>query len=206
MWYVFPASNTALLPRSTAQRQSSVTLNPLQCNATALTEVGLPPMMEPHEASNGRSPRWSRRTVLHSLLPSSVSIKVKHRRSRHALSGSRAGFQVKTPPVRSQNINTGEYKNLSHVESLVHRGEAAFIGDDRKQWRFLQDYEQKRLRWEILKASEQALFDCFTEGETKRRVWQTLNTGRNPMSDGPKMRVRQFAPVYVPPPAVPVEA
>jgi hypothetical protein len=107
--------------------------------------------------------------------------------------------------VRVQNIQTGEFRNLAYVERLVYYGEAAFIGLDRRQYRHLEIYEQKRLRFEIARACEDNRFGDLTAGETKRRVWQTLNSGRLPMSGGPRMRTRQFAPIYVPPMKLPEE-
>lgn len=113
-----------------------------------------------------------------------------------------AAFVDRDGTVKCPKCGRLDVKYLASIRQFVCSTEhydGKLFEAKRLFFRPLEEYEQKRLRYEIAKASEDNRFNVFTESEVKRRVWQTLNAGRMPMSGGPRMRTRQFAPIYVPP-------
>ncbi len=74
---------------------------------------------------------------------------------------------------------------------LVEIGYAAFLGDDRRKIRYLEDYKQMLLRADMRNARyEQSVAD--ERGGNISGEWQSSHSGRKPMSGGPQSKTMQF--------------
>jgi len=107
----------------------------------------------------------------------------------HALSESVADQRVGKAEVRFQVevVNTKQLINYNKALRFVERGYAAFVGDDRRKIRYLENYEQMRLRADIQNASYNELIDERGEAE-----WRPMRCGNNPMAGGPELKTRQI--------------
>ena len=66
------------------------------------------------------------------------------------------------------------YLTLKRAELLVYRGQAAFFEDPidhRRKLRYLEHYEQMRLRAEIVDAHEKAFDDALIDGGRRVVFW-----------------------------------
>ena len=66
------------------------------------------------------------------------------------------------------------YLTLKRAELLVYRGQAAFfedLTDNIRKLRYLEHYEQMRLRAEIVQAHEKAFDDALIEGGRRVVFW-----------------------------------
>jgi len=81
------------------------------------------------------------------------------------------------------------YLSINRAELLVYRGQAAFFEDPqdhRKKLRYLEHYEQMRLRAEITAVCEKAIDDAMIDNGKKVVYWN----GANPESCYPPGVVR----------------
>jgi len=88
----------------------------------------------------------------------------------HALSESAVQVEV---------INTKQLINYNKALRFVERGYAAFVGDDRRKIRYLEDYEQMRLRADLQTASYNKLID-----ERGHIECRPMHSGKNPWQAG----------------------
>jgi len=107
----------------------------------------------------------------------------------HALSESVADQRVGKAEVRIQVevINTKQLMNYNKALRFVEKGYAAFVGGDRRKIRYLEDYEQMRLRADIQNAIYNDLID-----ERGPIEWRQMHCGKNSMTGGPKFKTRQI--------------
>jgi hypothetical protein len=89
--------------------------------------------------------------------------------------------------IQVEVINTKQLINYNKALRFVARGDAAFVGDDRRKIRYLENYEQMRLRADIQNASYNELIDERGEAE-----WRPMHCGNNPMAGGPEFKTRQI--------------
>ena len=124
--------------------------------------------------------------------------------------------------LRVEIINTRQFINYNKALRLVEKGYAAFVGDDRRKIRYLEDYEQMLLRADMRNAErdlypqqplrwrsqpfapaqpEQShhathdgvdLHELHHRGGTISGEWQSAHSGRKPMSGGPQSKTMQF--------------
>ena len=70
--------------------------------------------------------------------------------------------------------NESGYLTLKHAELLVYRGQAAFFEDPidhQRKLRYLEHYEQMRLRAEIVNAMENAFDDALIDNGRRVVFW-----------------------------------
>jgi hypothetical protein len=107
----------------------------------------------------------------------------------HALSESacRRKEQESRSAVQVEVINTKQLINYNKALRFVERGYAAFVGDDRRKIRYLEDYEQMRLRADLQTASYNKLID-----ERGHIECRPMHSGKKPMAGGPKFKTLQM--------------
>jgi hypothetical protein len=93
--------------------------------------------------------------------------------------------------IRVEVINTQQLINYNKALRLVAKGYAAFVGDDRRQIRYLEHYEQMRLRDDMLNAQYDQSIDDERGGNISGE-WRPAHSGPKPMSGGPKSKTMQF--------------
>ena len=93
--------------------------------------------------------------------------------------------------IQIEIINTRQLINYNKALRLVQKGYAAFVGDDRRKIRYLEHYEEMRLRADMLNAQYEQSIHEERGGEISGE-WQARNSGRKPMSGGPQSRTLQF--------------
>lgn len=89
--------------------------------------------------------------------------------------------------IQVEVIDTKQLINYNKALRFVERGYAAFVDGDRRQIRYLEDYEQMRLRADIQNASYNKLID-----ERGQAEWRSMHSGNKPMAGGPKFKTRQM--------------
>lgn len=68
-------------------------------------------------------------------------------------------------------IDEKSYLSPKQAETLVYRGEAVFVGEERRQLRYLEAYEQMRLRRNIALDRERLMDDAMIENGRQVVYW-----------------------------------
>ncbi len=93
--------------------------------------------------------------------------------------------------LQVQVINTQAFINYNKAVRLVDRGYAAFVGDDRSRIRYLEHYEQMRIRDDMRNARYDQSIDAARGGPISGE-WRPRHSGKKPTSGGPQCRTLQY--------------
>ena len=93
--------------------------------------------------------------------------------------------------LQVQVINTQAFINYNKAVRLVDKGYAAFVGDDRRKIRYLEHYEQMRLRDDMRNARCEQSIDAARGGSISGE-WRPTHSGKKPTSGGPQCKTLQY--------------
>jgi len=93
--------------------------------------------------------------------------------------------------IQVEVINTKQLINYNKALCFVKKVYAAFVCDDRRKIRYLEHYEQMRLRDDMRNARYEQCIDNARGGPISGE-WRATHSVKKPTSGGPQCRTMQY--------------